>query len=281
MSSDIKRCRNAVFLGSLNGLKMALVLSFFLVLVASPGSNAFADSKNDLTLEDCKKCHNLVFKEFAEGKSKHESNVGCFDCHSGEHPPKSEKGELIPLCTQCHEGTPHFELSNCTNCHHKPHQPDDIVLEGEGQKDTCGSCHPETVDEVNTHVTSHTGFACSYCHKVHRDRPNCLTCHEPHSDNQQYMDCIKCHQAHQPLTLQYNPKEIVNNDCGACHSDVQTTLETGSTKHAGLRCVFCHGDGHGQIPTCANCHKNPHDKKMIQNFESCNDCHQSAHDVIN
>lgn len=254
---------------------------YILLMIGSQdAAAAFWGSKNGLGLDDCKKCHGSIFEELQEAKSKHTTKVSCLDCHQGKHPPESPKGAYIPECAQCHQDSPHYELVNCTGCHRNPHQPLAIKFDGgQGQKPACNTCHPDKVTEINSHKTSHTGFACSFCHKVHRDRPDCLSCHKVHAEGQVFEDCLKCHQAHQPLTLTYGT-DIPNSDCGGCHSDIQETLEEGTTKHARLQCVFCHAGRHPVVPSCEQCHVNVHDKKMIQNFASCNDCHQSAHDIL-
>lgn len=234
----------------------------------------------ELTKDDCIKCHSGIIRELKAGNSKHQTDVECLDCHAGPHPPKGSRGEMIPSCAQCHEDAPHFTLPRCLVCHRNPHQPLKIELEGEGHKPACGTCHPDTVEEINTHRTSHTGFACSYCHKQHRDRPNCLDCHGPHWNGQVFADCIKCHQAHQPLTLTYADDSIANEECGACHQDIREALKSGKTGHSRRQCVFCHDDRHGNIPGCRECHEGIHDRAMIQNFASCNGCHQSAHELL-
>lgn len=244
------------------------------------GAAAAWGNSSVLNNDDCMKCHAVVFSELQDGGGKHKSRVSCIDCHQGAHPPGSPKGALIPECVKCHKDTAHFTLANCTGCHRKPHQPLAIFFDGgQGQKPACNTCHPDQVAEVNSHQSSHTGFACSFCHKKHRDSPDCLKCHKVHAEGQILGDCYKCHQPHQPLTLMYGT-DITNSDCGGCHSDVQKTLEASKAKHAKFQCITCHANRHAVIPSCEQCHANTHNRKMIQNFPSCNECHQSAHDII-
>jgi len=240
------------------------------------GGGGDAKLEND----DCIKCHSVIVNQFKAKGQKHKAELACMDCHDGQHPPGTEKGSLIPQCSNCHEGQAHFEVAvACLSCHTNPHTPLDINLEGEGQKPVCKTCHPEIIEEIDTHKTKHTGFSCSYCHEEHRKRPNCLDCHDTHRDGQTFENCVTCHQAHQPLTLAYSSK-VVNVDCGACHPDIRTELESGSTKHATLQCVFCHADKHGNVPACTDCHDAPHSKQLLSKFASCLECHQSPHNLL-
>ena len=267
----------------LNLTSAALVAAGAVVLLGSiqNATAAFSSSNTVLTKEDCIKCHSVIVKQLQDEGNKHKSEVACMECHDGTHPPGTKEGALIPQCAQCHDNpeTAHFTLTNCTTCHRNPHQPLNIVLEGEGHKAACNTCHPDQVKEIDSFQTAHTGFSCSFCHEKHRYRPDCLTCHEVHSEGQKFEDCIKCHQAHQPLTLAYD-SSILNSDCGACHSDIRETLEAGSSKHSKFPCVLCHANKHAVVPDCQQCHEAPHSSSMLSKFESCNECHQSAHDIL-
>ncbi len=240
---------------------------------------AFGSSGAALNKDDCIKCHGVIVKQVQDGGNKHKSEVSCLECHKGTHPPGSQKGALIPKCAQCHKDQPHFTLAKCASCHQNPHQPLNIILEGEGQKAACNTCHPAIIKEIDSNPTAHTGFACSFCHEKHRNKPDCLDCHDAHAEGQKFENCVQCHQAHQPLTLTYN-ETVVNSDCAACHPDVRDTLEAGPTKHAKFKCVFCHANEHAMVPECQSCHDAPHSKTMLSKFKTCNECHQSAHDIL-
>ncbi|MDH3329840.1 MAG: hypothetical protein OEM01_11445 [Desulfobulbaceae bacterium] len=239
---------------------------------------AFGDTAK-LDTGDCVKCHVTIVQQVQEAGNRHKSEVSCLDCHEGQHPPGTAKGSLIPQCSNCHTDKAHFQLQNCMGCHTNPHQPLNIVLEGEGQKAACNTCHPSIVKEIDTHQTAHSGFSCSFCHEKHRFRPDCLDCHEPHAEGQKFENCVTCHQAHQPLTLAFL-KQVENTDCGACHSEIRSTLEAGKTKHAKFLCVFCHADKHGVVPACKSCHDEPHSSELLSKFKSCNDCHMTAHALL-
>lgn len=251
----------------------------FMLMVGIQSAAAFgSDAKLDT--DDCVKCHSTIVHQVHDGNTKHKTEVSCLDCHEGQHPPGVEKGSLIPQCTKCHTDKAHFQLKqDCLGCHTNPHQPLNIVLEGEGQKVACNTCHSNIVQEIDTHKSAHSGFACSFCHERHRYKPNCLDCHEPHMEGQVFKDCVTCHQAHQPLTLAFS-EQPANANCGACHGEIREKLEGGKTKHAKFLCVFCHGDRHGIVPNCNDCHEAPHSAELLGKFDSCQACHITAHDIV-
>lgn len=264
----------------LNLASAVLMAAGALLLIGSIHTADAAFGENAvLETDDCVKCHTAIVQQVAEAGNKHKSEVSCLDCHEGKHPPGTAKGSLIPQCSKCHTDQPHFQLQNCMGCHSNPHQPLNIVLEGEGQKAACNTCHPSIVQEIDTHKSAHAGFSCSFCHEKHRFKPDCLDCHEAHVEGQKFENCITCHQAHQPLTLAFT-KQVENSDCGACHPDIRSTLESGKTKHAKFLCVFCHADKHGVVPACQNCHDEPHSKELLSKFKTCNDCHMTAHSLL-
>lgn len=239
---------------------------------------AAAPVRGTLQVTDCEKCHLPFVQQVEEAGGKHKTEVTCVECHDGTHPPGVEKGSLIPQCTNCHSGQPHFTLENCLSCHKNPHQPLQIVFSGNVMT-ACNTCHPEQVTEITANVSAHAKVDCSFCHDKHGYIPDCLNCHQVHIEDQKFEDCLKCHQVHNPLQLAYG-NEVPNRDCGACHADLRSTLESGATKHAAFQCVFCHTSKHGNVPKCESCHEAPHNAQMLSKFQSCNDCHQSAHNLL-
>lgn len=253
------------------------VLGFGVLFSCAAAGNAEAAGAN-LKNDDCEKCHVAIVEQVDTAGNKHKTEVDCLECHKGTHPPGSEKGSLIPKCANCHEGEPHFSLENCLGCHQNPHQPLNIVFSGD-VKAACNTCHAQVVQEIDTNVSAHAQVDCAFCHDKHGFKPDCLDCHDPHAAGQKFENCVTCHQVHQPLTLKYGTN-VVNTDCGACHGDIRTALESGPTKHAAFQCVFCHADQHGNVPQCQDCHGKPHNEQMLSKFASCNECHQSAHSLL-
>ncbi len=249
-----------------------LAVSFIL----STGNIWAADP--ELENSDCVKCHAKVAHDNKADGAKHLSDVGCLDCHVGGHPPSTPKEELIPKCSMCHEGEPHYEVANCLSCHQNPHQPLRIVF-AEDNVAVCNTCHSDQVSEVKNNPSAHGKFDCVLCHHdTHGYVPDCMECHKPHREGQNYSVCISCHLVHQPTNVAY-VEAIPNQDCGACHGDLTSTLAAGTSKHAPLQCAACHKDTHGFIPACQDCHGSPHPASMMKKFPNCLDCHKDPHDL--
>jgi hypothetical protein len=187
------------------------------------------------------------------------------------------KEKIIPACSDCHAGTPHFELPNCNTCHSDPHAPLEMKLAAD-ITDPCLSCHPAQGKEMKDHPSRHTNLACTMCHSAHKDVPPCMMCHRPHTAEMVNKDCLTCHPAHQPLTITYG-QDMPSKYCAPCHQNISDMLKSAQTKHTALECVFCHKERHKTIPTCETCHGSPHPPAMIAQFKECNGCHISAHSL--
>ncbi|MFP7755166.1 cytochrome C [Thermodesulfobacteriota bacterium B35] len=259
----------------------AAALSLAIGLLAPWGAVGAAEQAPDpqLQVSDCVKCHPKVVHQNQKDGTKHKTEVTCLDCHDAGHPPSTPVDQMIPKCSKCHEGEPHFEVKNCLGCHRNPHTPLKITFpENESVKPVCNTCHSEQVQEIDQNPSAHANVDCSFCHTKHGYIPSCLKCHEPHRQGQKFEDCVSCHRVHQPLNVAYGP-DIPNKDCGACHGDIRKLLESGQYKHAKLQCVYCHKNTHGNIPACQDCHGVPHPEAMIKNFKGCLDCHVDPHNL--
>jgi hypothetical protein len=172
---------------------------------------------------DCGKCHREVPKDIDEAGQAHKTSVGCQDCHDG-HPPVTQK--IIPACSQCHSGTPHFQLDGCLTCHTNPHRPLELTI-GKNLTTPCLTCHEGEGKQLKEFTSKHTTLACTTCHETtHGNVPSCTTCHEPHSATMLAADCKKCHQAHKPLAVTY-AATVPSADCAACHEETLKLLRRG------------------------------------------------------
>lgn len=229
-----------------------------------------------LILEDCAKCHSKPPEDIAADGRKHKTEIGCQDCHSG-HPPTTRK--IIPLCSQCHEGKPHFRLAACITCHTNPHAPLKITY-GTNVTDACVTCHAGQIVTLRGNMSKHTLLACSFCHTSHGKIPTCTQCHKTHFAEQTAADCKKCHQAHSPKNVVYNDK-TPSKDCAACHKKAYELLTASTFKHKNLSCAACHQKKHKMVPQCATCHGSRHPAAMLAKFPNCGFCHNIAHDLNN
>jgi hypothetical protein len=258
---------------------LPLLLTFLILFIFSLKDNAFTDEKKQTTQlsnSDCIKCHQNVVNIVEEKGSKHKTAVGCLDCHRG-HPPMVSKEKIIPECSMCHSGKPHYQIGGCNTCHSNPHAPLDMKL-ASNITDPCLSCHPQQGNELKNYPSKHTKLFCTSCHAKHKQVPPCLVCHRPHTTEMVNKDCLVCHPAHQPLTITYGP-DMPSKFCAPCHQKYYDTLLSTDTKHSKLACVFCHKEKHKMIPECQTCHGTPHPSAMLQKFPKCNMCHISAHSL--
>jgi hypothetical protein len=254
-----------------NGLMalFTLITLYPMTVAANP------DGTPSLTEDMCIICHDVAPADISNAGGAHKTDVSCVECHDG-HPPM--KMEIIPKCSDCHSGENHFELNNCLSCHSNPHRPREIQI-GNNVTDACLSCHEAPGHQLQENQTKHTLLACSSCHqKKHGMIPNCLQCHSPHSKEMNDDTCTGCHQAHQPIPVVI-AGNIPSSQCAACHEDIANMLNVNRTKHSELVCATCHQGEHKTIPTCHQCHDQPHWSNLEEKFPNCLNCHVNPHNL--
>src|ERR1039457_1942816 len=242
----------------------------------TPQPAAAATQAPKLLNDDCIKCHSKPPADIAAAGGKHKTESSGQDCHNGP-PPATRK--IIPLCSQCHEGKPHYQLAGCLGCHSNPHTPRNIKF-GTNITDACLTCHTGQIVKLRDNKSKHTALFCSTCHNVHGRIPECTQCHKPHFAEQTAADCKKCHQAHMPKNVTYSDK-TPSRDCAACHKKAYDLLMASKFKHQKLGCVACHQAKHKMVPQCQSCHGTPHPASMLAQFPKCGFCHNIAHDLNN
>ncbi|HIJ78994.1 MAG: hypothetical protein OEY01_08250 [Desulfobulbaceae bacterium] len=254
--------------------RFACLLGVGLLMAATIfAGNALAEG---LLPTDCIKCHDKQPKDIASNGLSHKTEISCVDCHEA-HRPSSPNN--IPQCNKCHEGTAHFDLTGCLNCHNNPHTPKVISIDKD-LTEPCLTCHTDQMAQLQQYESSHTRVACSTCHRErHPFIPDCLHCHSPHKEGMDMKVCLTCHKPHMPLEVTY-PAETPSEYCAACHDDVYSTLKASKFKHGKFECAKCHQDKHKTIPRCQDCHgENPHPPAMHEKFPQCGQCHGIAHDL--
>lgn len=258
----------------ISGLAVSLCAVFGILLMW--GAVCFAQGEPAapaLSNDDCVKCHAGPPADIAAAGMGHKS-VSCQDCHAG-HPPKVK--HPIPLCSQCHQGKPHFELKGCLGCHTNPHTPLKITLKGE-ITDPCLTCHDKQIKQLRENKSKHTALSCTTCHGgVHRQKPDCLKCHKPHAADMSKSDCATCHKAHMPKAVTYG--DVPSKLCAACHKQAFELLSASKAKHKDFNCSFCHQAKHKMVPKCQDCHGKKHPAGIMAKFPKCYDCHKIAHDL--
>lgn len=259
------------------GIRVLLCVTLLIgVLISAVALVSAQAQMSGLSSADCVKCHAKPPADIAASGAGHKK-ITCQDCHVG-HPPAVPAKQVIPSCSQCHMGKPHYDLKNCLTCHKNPHTPLNIVLSG-NLIDPCLTCHTKQIDQLKQHKSKHTNLYCSTCHDVHGKIPACVQCHKPHSSEMTQADCKKCHKAHMPKNVVY--ADVPTKDCGACHGKVSDLLSASAAKHKAFNCVFCHQAKHKMVPQCQDCHGTKHPAGIMAKFAKCGDCHNIAHDLNN
>ncbi len=231
-----------------------------------------------LTLADCARCHIRHFEQIRNEGGGH--RIDCRQCHEVFHaynPRRNNYDELMPRCTDCH-GLPHGETqSACFDCHDQAHAPKKIPF-SERLVSACADCHQSPASELKQYSSKHSGVGCQACHPQNHGRIlSCLQCHGPHYDAQPLAECTQCHGAHKPLELDF-PANATAKTCNDCHSQV-VTLWTGTpSRHGEVSCAQCHAR-HLVVPSCTECHPQPHSEGMLAKFSGCLDCHIDVHDL--
>lgn len=242
------------------------------------GAEPAAQTAPTLSNSDCVKCHAKQSADIEAKGMAHKTSVGCQDCHVG-HPPAVAKKDMIPSCSNCHTGKPHFKLAKCLSCHRNPHTPK-VITFGKDVTDPCLTCHSQQIAKLKSNPSKHSRLNCSFCHDVHGKIPQCTQCHQSHSADIGAGDCKKCHQAHMPTVVAYGA-DTPNKFCAACHGKVNSMLVASKAKHGKFLCVSCHQNKHKTVPTCLECHGSPHPAGIMVKFPACGMCHKIAHDLNN
>ena len=152
----------------------------------------------------------------------------------------------------------------------------------------CARCHYEIFMSIKNGQGAHR-IECRDCHETfHSFRrglkykdvlPTCMSCHDkPHGESEEMVACKSCHAVpHAPLaSLEL---KTLQPFCASCHADAGSRIASGRVDHAQLKCVLCHSDRHGYVPTCQECHGTPHSQEITEGFAGCLDCHGNPHDL--
>jgi len=256
---------------------LILIFGAAVAFAAPQDAKAAPAAKSALGSDDCVKCHANPPADIAAAGGKHKK-VACQDCHVG-HPPSVPAKSIIPKCSNCHGGKPHFELQGCLGCHTNPHTPKNIKI-GPNITDPCLTCHTKQNEELKATKTKHSMLFCSTCHSTkHPNKPECFKCHKGHTPEMVMADCRGCHKAHAPKPVVY--EDVPAKFCSGCHKPAYDLLTSSKAKHKDFACSFCHQAKHKMIPKCQDCHGEKHPAGIVAKFTKCGDCHGIAHDLNN
>ncbi len=258
------------------------------VAASTSQSKLYQMDLKPLAPQECGRCHNYQFKWLKDKGGRHQ--MDCVTCHEQFHaynPKKDNWDEIMPKCQGCHDLAHGKDFPACMECHQQPHAPKVIpfaklekAVEGQEGVIVCGVCHKTEGTEFAKFSSMHnSGPNCQGCHaEVHGTIPSCLDCHEPHVEKQEYKDCLVCHSPHSASNIKQYPEDVPNTACSACHDTVYNNLQANVTRHSELQCATCHA-AHGEIPSCQDCHGEPHDAMLHKKFANCLECHIDPHNL--
>ncbi len=129
----------------------------------------------------------------------------------------------------------------------------------------CGRCHYNVFTDIRDKGGDHQ-LACRKCHETFHTYkpgkewkdvvPDCNTCHNQFH-GKEFPDCLRCHEnAHAP-SESLNVEKMAP-DCRACHTAPAPDFKKFPSAHSEMSCYECHHDKHRYIPTCVECHGEPH-----------------------
>lgn len=240
------------------------------------GSALYAVDPTPMTVAECGRCHRSHFMVIKESGGKHQ--IDCQECHEVFHaynPRRDNYATIMPQCANCHTLPHGAKFAECQTCHDNPHAPRLLPVVQQLAKH-CSDCHGGPTEQLAKAPSAHTKQPCAACHSNQHGRiPACAECHQPHYTGQAADTCRACHPAHQPLQIAFTPQTDPKN-CVDCHTQASTAWTNTRSKHGKVNCTVCH-TRHGQIPACTDCHKSPHDPKMLARFKVCLDCHFDPH----
>jgi nitrate/TMAO reductase-like tetraheme cytochrome c subunit len=158
-------------------------------------------------------------------------NESCLRCHP-DPPPDPD----LPTTTFSH--AEHSD-ENCVTCHvrlvHRPVSPPDY--QDPAAMSSCLQCHDGST----------ASNQCSTCHTApHEARGECSNCH-----NQQNWG--NAEMTTHPFPRDGAHAELACRDCHVSKPGVENIPGTSMGK-ADPACVSCHGDKHGGLTDCAQCH---------------------------
>lgn len=262
-----REARNKLLL--LSCMAFCLVFAFTLVLTversdAVPAKAGGADAGSAV----CKECHPEIAAAFgtnihSKGAAYGYADAGCESCHGpGEaHASSGDKSDIR----------------------------NPARLAPEGANASCLDCHSKTKGLMFWHGSTHEGYSCLTCHKVHgshdkllaqrNENDLCVSCHlnvradlfkrsrHPMRDTSSLsgdgkMTCSSCHNAHGARAEKMVDAKSFNDKCYECHFEKRAPLlwEHSPVKEDCLTCHSAHGSSNDKmlvtmVPRlCQQCH---------------------------
>jgi len=240
--------------------------------------------------ESCGECHGQALR--AVGRSAHDEEASCVDCHNGPH----EIHEVSELASAV---SPVNQIKQCGSCHNSPAALVDgyltsehgkaLLLSGLIDAPSCSDCHgSHRILDVTSgrSPTSHENSPeiCGSCHLLLLEDWKTLSAHGlAWQDGEEGPVCTDCHSTHGIADPTTATSRLASADnCGTCHEEYLTTF----------RDSF-HGKANdlGMVSgaTCADCHT-PHKNLPVEHpqssvnsanlVETCSQCHDEVTELF-
>ena len=231
----------------------------------------------------CAECHGKILRTL--GRSAHEEDVLCIDCHNGPH-------EITMVDDLGSAVSPVRQIKHCGGCHDTPASLIDgyltsehgkaLLLSGLINAPSCSDCHGDhrivSVADGNAPAAhENSPEMCGSCHLLLLENWKENSAHgQSWQAGEEGPVCTDCHATHEiadPTTAASRLSSADN--CGGCHDEYLTTFRDGFHGKAndlgfvsGATCSDCHTP-HNNLPadnplssvnsanlvaTCGQCH---------------------------
>ena len=236
--------------------------------------------------DSCGGCHRRESRTV--GRSVHESEAGCNDCHGEPHAIQlnAELGSAI---------SPVNQIRYCGGCHDSPESLVDgyldsehgraLLLSGLIDAPSCSDCHGghDILEVANDRApTAHANSPamCGECHLLLLDVWQTASAHgaawQQGEDGPVCVDCHASHAIRDPAAPESRLASAGN--CGECHADFLTTFRDSFHGKAndlgfvsGATCADCHSP-HRNLPA-ADSRSSVHPNNLA---DTCGTCHDNV-----
>ena len=234
----------------------------------------------------CAECHGKVLRTL--GRSVHEEDVLCIDCHNGPH-------EITMVDDLASAVSPVRQIKHCGGCHDTPASLIDgyltsehgkaLLLSGLINAPSCSDCHGDhrilAVSSDNAPAAhENSPEMCGSCHLLLLERWKEQSAHGQHwLAGEEGPVCIDCHASHEVADPTTAASRLSSADnCGGCHDEYLTTFRDGFHGKAnnlglvsGATCADCHTP-HNNLPA-----DNPLSSVNAANLvATCGQCHDDV-----
>jgi cytochrome b subunit of formate dehydrogenase len=236
--------------------------------------------------DSCLNCHSRV--ERTIGRSVHEGQAGCVDCHDPHH--INEVGDVHSMTTAANQ------IRTCGSCHDSDEMPLELYVQSEHGRAVllsgltmapgCTSCHGSAhrilaVDNSRSPtVRENAPEMCGTCHELLLHDWQEMSAHGlAWSEEREGPVCTDCHASHDIVDPTTAASRVASPDnCGGCHDEYLGTFRdsfhgqaTDLGMHQGAVCSDCHTP-HKNLPA-SDPRSSVHPDNLVA---TCGQCHEDV-----